>query len=106
MPLNEIPKGHAFIIALCAIRFATLVIVYFHHISAPFFGRKRHVDAATQNERAAEVLTDTGVLVEQKVFRELDLENPTRPQEAGKAGRFLQRWAKKTVREGTVLGFR
>ena len=50
MPLDEVIKGHAFIIALCAIRVAILVFVNLHHIHIPLFGGKRHVDAATQND--------------------------------------------------------
>ena len=106
VPLNEVPKGHAFIIALCVIRSTILVFVNFHHIYAPLFGGKWHVDAATQNERATEVLANTGVFVKAKVFGELDLENPTRAKEAGKAGGFLQRRAKKKIREAAVIGFR
>jgi hypothetical protein len=105
MPLYEVPKGHPFIITLCAIRPTILVFVYFYHIYTPLFAGEWHVDAATENERATQVLANASVFVEPKVLWELDLQNTTGAQEAGKPGRLLQRRAKKKVREGTVTGF-
>lgn len=68
VPLNEIPKGHAFIISLCPIRLAVFVLVHFNHVGTTLFGRKRHEDAATQNEAPAEVITNAIALIESKVF--------------------------------------
>lgn len=68
VPLDEIPKGCAFIISLCPIRLAVFVLIHFNHVGAAFFGRKWHEDPAAQNEGSAEVLTNTIALLVLKVF--------------------------------------
>ena len=69
MPLNEIPKAHASIVALCPIRPSIFIFIYFDHIGAALFGRKWHEDPATQNEGTTKVLTNTAAFLVKEVFR-------------------------------------
>jgi len=68
VPLNEIPKRRSFIVSLCSIRLAVLVLIHFNHVCAAISGRKRHEDSTTQNEGSAEVLTDAIALLVLEVF--------------------------------------
>lgn len=69
VPLDEVPEGHALIVALRAIGLTISVFVDFHKISAALFGRKGHEDSSTKNEGATEVLTNTIALIESEFLR-------------------------------------